>query len=249
MVLGSLKTQAAILHIPPRYLPESWRFGNYRTMWETPETPLPYNLASTMAVALLATALVLAVAIPAAYHTARQSFPGKSAFLALVLVTQMLQPAVLVTGLLREFLALGIADTWLAMILVDGAFNLSFAVWILHGFFRAVPIELEEAARLDGLDRRQVLLRISLPLVWPGIVTAAIFTMVSCWNEYAASLVILSSPKNQPLSVALTKFVGQYDTAWQYVFAISTISIVPVVILFALIERRLVAGMTAGAVK
>ncbi|MEV6339934.1 carbohydrate ABC transporter permease [Nocardia vinacea] len=249
MVLGSLKSRAEILRIPPTYLPETWHPDNYATMWDTPETPLPYNLVSTIIISVCATLLVLVVAIPAAYYTARHKFPGRAVFLALVLVTQMLQPTVLVTGLIRQFFTLGINDTWLAMILVNAAFNLSFAVWILHSFFAAVPVEIEEAAQLDGLSRWQILIRVSLPLVWPGIVTATIFVVVACWNEFAASLVVLTTPENQPLSVALTKFVGQYDTAWQYVFAISTVGIVPVVILFAFIEKRLVAGLTAGSVK
>lgn len=249
MVLGSLKPRAEILRIPPTYLPHQWSPGNYATMWDTPETPLPFNMVSTVVIAVCATSLVLTVAVPAAYYTARRRFPGKAAFLGLVLVTEMLQPTVLVTGLLREFLALGINDTWLAMILVNAAFSLSFAVWILHSFFASVPVEIEEAAQLDGLSRWQTLVRVSLPLVWPGLVAATIFAFVSCWNEFAASLVILTTPENQPLSVALTKFIGQYDTAWQYVFAISTVGIVPVVILFALIEKRLVAGLTAGSVK
>ncbi|WP_084496771.1 carbohydrate ABC transporter permease [Nocardia amamiensis] len=249
MVLGSLKSRAEILRIPPTYLPQSWHPDNYVTMWDTPETPLPFNLASTIIIAVCATALVLLVAIPAGYYTARHRFPGRGVFLGLVLVTQMLQPTVLVTGLIRQFFALGINDTWLAMILVNAAFNLSFAVWILHSFFAAIPIEIEEAALLDGLNRWQTLLRVSLPLVWPGIVTATIFVVVACWNEFAASLVVLTTPENQPLSVALTKFVGQYDTAWQYVFAISTVGIIPVVLLFAVIEKRLVAGLTAGSLK
>ncbi|WP_433601054.1 carbohydrate ABC transporter permease [Nocardia sp. CA-135953] len=249
MVLGSLKSRAEILRIPPTYLPETWHPDNYSTMWDTPETPLPYNLVSTIVISVCATLLVLFVAIPAAYYTARHKFPGRAIFLALVLVTQMLQPTVLVTGLIRQFFTLGINDTWLAMILVNAAFNLSFAVWILHSFFAAIPVEIEEAAQLDGLSRWQILVRVSLPLVWPGIVTATIFVVVACWNEFAASLVVLTTPENQPLSVALTKFVGQYDTAWQYVFGISTVGIVPVVILFAFIEKRLVAGLTAGSVK
>ncbi|AFU05817.1 carbohydrate ABC transporter permease [Nocardia brasiliensis] len=249
MVLGSLKNRAEILRIPPTYLPESWHPDNYATMWDTPETPLPYNMMSTVIISVFATVLVLLVAVPAAYYTARHKFPGRAVFLGLVLVTQMLQPTVLVTGLIREFFAVGINDTFLAMILVNAAFNLSFAVWILHSFFAAIPVEIEEAAQLDGLSRWQTLVRVSLPLVWPGIVTATIFVVVSCWNEFAASLVVLTTPENQPLSVALTKFVGQYDTSWQYVFAISTVGIIPVVILFALIEKRLVAGLTAGSVK
>ncbi|MFJ4651228.1 carbohydrate ABC transporter permease [Nocardia sp. NPDC088792] len=249
MLLGSFKSRSEILRIPPTYLPEHWQPGNYVTVWNTPETPLPFNLVSTLVISGCATLLVLIVAVPAAYYTARRRFPGRSAFLGLVLITQMLQPVVLVTGLIREFFTLGINDTWLAMILVNAAFNLSFAVWILHSFFAGVPREIEEAAQLDGLSRVQTLTRVSLPLVWPGVVTAIVFAFVSAWNEYAASLVILTTPQNQPLSVALTKFIGQYDTAWQYVFTISTVGIVPVVILFALIEKRLVAGLTAGSVK
>jgi multiple sugar transport system permease protein len=219
------------------------------TLWSTPETPLPLNLISTLVISVCATLLVLAVATPAAYYTARHRFPGRSVFLLAVLATQMLQPTVLAAGLFREFVVLGLNDTWFAMILVNAAFNLSFAVWIMHSFFAGIPLELEEAAALDGATRLQTLRRITLPLVWPGIVTAIIFTFVACWNEFAASLVILSTAANQPLSVALTKFIGQYDSAWQYVFAISVVAIVPVVLLFALIERRLVGGLTAGSIK
>lgn len=133
---------------------------------------------------------------------------------------------------------------------VNAAFNLAFAIWITHTFFAGVPKEVDEAAQLDGAGKWTVLLlRVQLPLVWPGIVTAIIYTFVASWNEFAASLVILSTDANQPLSVALTKFVGQYDAAWQYVFAVSVVAIIPVVILFALIEKRLVGGLTAGSVK
>ena len=249
MLLGSLKSQTEIRRIPPTYLPQSWHPENYVDMWSTPETPLPYNLVSTIVISASATVLVLLVAVPAAYYTARRRFPGRVPFLLLVLATQMLQPTVLAAGLLREFLSLGLHNTWLAMILVNAAFNLSFAVWILHSFFASVPKEIEEAAALDGLSKIQTLIRVILPLVWPGIVTATIFTVVACWNEFAASLIILSTPENQPLSVALTKFIGQYQTSWHFVFGISAVAIIPVVILFGVIEKRLVAGLTAGSVK
>jgi multiple sugar transport system permease protein len=249
MLVGAFKSRSEILGIPPTYLPKEWHPENFANMWDTPETPLPYNLVSTIVIAFSATLLVLVVALPAAYYTARQHFPGKTLFLLLVLVTQMLQPTVLTAGLFREFLAWGINDTWLAMILVNAAFNLSFAVWMMHSFFASVPKEIEEAAALDGASRLKTLRTVTLPLVWPGIVTAIIFTFVACWNEFAASLIILTTDENQPLSVALTKFFGQYSVSWQYVFGISVVGIVPVVILFALIERRLVAGLTAGGVK
>lgn len=249
MLVGSFKSRAEILRVPATYVPESWHPENYVNMWDTPETPLAYNMVSTVVISLSATILVLLVAMPAAYYTARFRFRGRMFFLLLVLITQMLQPTVLATGLFREFLALGLNDTWLAMILVNAAFNLSFALWMMHAFFSGVPKEIEEAAALDGAGRVRTLTKVTLPLVWPGIVTAIIFTFVACWNEFAASLVILTTAENQPLSVALTKFVGQYSTSWQYVFGVSVIGIIPVVILFAIIERRLVAGLTAGGVK
>ncbi|MFD6448663.1 carbohydrate ABC transporter permease [Promicromonospora sp. NPDC060204] len=249
MFFGSVKTKAEIRSVDPTYFPTEWHWDNYVTMWSTPETPLAQNLISTLVISLCATLLVLAVALPAAYYTARFRFTGRLFFLFLVIVTQMVQPAVLTSGLFRQFIAIGILDTWVAMILVNAAFNLSFAVWIMHSFFAGIPKEVDEAAQLDGAGTFAVLTKINLPLVWPGIVTAVVFTFVASWNEFAASLVLLTTAGNQPLSVALTKFVGQYETSWQYVFGVSVVAIVPVVILFMIIEKRLVGGLVAGSVK
>ncbi|CRK56047.1 N-Acetyl-D-glucosamine ABC transport system, permease protein 2 [Alloactinosynnema sp. L-07] len=249
MLSGAFKSRPEILKVPPNYLPTQWHPENFVTMWNTPETPLPDNLWSTIVISLGGTALALIAAVPAAYFAARSNFKLKLPFLLLVLITQMLQPTVLASGLFREFVTLGLNDTYTSMILVNAAFNLSFAVWIMHSFFLSVPKEIEEAAWIDGCTRFDSLRRIMLPLVWPGIVTTIVFTFIACWNEFAASLILLPTDTNQPLTVALTKFVGQYDAAWQYVFAVSLIGILPVVILFALIEKRLVAGLTAGGVK
>src|SRR5690606_24353344 len=150
MFFGSVKTKAEIRSVDPTYFPREWHWDNYLTMWSTPETPLLQNLISTLVISLCATLVVLAVALPAAYYTARFRFRGRLVFLFLVIVTQMVQPAVLTSGLFREFIAMGILDTWLAMILVNAAFNLSFAVWIMHSFFAGIPREVDEAAQLDG---------------------------------------------------------------------------------------------------
>ncbi|WP_413332531.1 carbohydrate ABC transporter permease [Brevibacterium sp. GP-SGM9] len=249
MVFGSVKTKSQIRSVDPTYFPQEWHWENFVSMWSTPETPLAQNMISTVIISVCATLLVLVVALPAAYYTARFRFPGRMVFMFLVIVTQMLQPAVLTSGLFRQFSILGLGDTWAAMILVNAAFNLSFATWIMHSFFAGIPKEIDEAARLDGASQLAVLFRINLPLVWPGIVTAIVFTFVACWNEFAASLVILSTAGNQPISVALTKFVGQYETSWQYVFGVSIVGILPVVLLFMLIEKRLVGGLTTGSVK
>ena len=249
MIVGSLKSRAEVLGIPPTYIPKEWHFDNYISMWSTPETPVGMNVFSTLLISTISTIIVLCVAMPAAYYTARFRFPGRGAFLFLVLLTQMCPPALVVAGLFREFQLFGLVDTYIAMILVNSAFNLAFSTWIMHSFFASVPKEVDEAAQIDGCGLWTVLFKINLPLVWPGIVTAVIFTFVAAWNEFAASLVILSSAEKQPLSVALTKFVGQYETSWQYVFGVSVIAIIPVLILFGLIEKQLVGGLTAGSIK
>ena len=248
MFFGSLKSQPEITKIPPVYFGSNLLFKNYVTMWSSDVQPFD-GLWATIVISVFATLVVLLAATPAAYYLARFHFPGRLAFLFLVLITQMLQPTVLAVGLFREFLQLGLNDTWTAMILVNGAFNLAFAIWIMQAFFASVPKEVDEAAVLDGASKLQVLFKVSLPLVWPGIVTAIIFVFVSSWNEYAASSIILTRNDKQPLTVSLPRFFGLYTAEWQYVFGVSIVAIVPVVVLFAFIEKRLIGGLTAGAVK
>lgn len=195
------------------------------------------------------TILVLLVALPAAYYTARHEFRGRTAFMILVLITQMFQPTAMLVGIYREFHQLGLVDTVWSLILVNGGFNLAFAVWILNAYFASIPRELEEAAFLDGNGRMGTLFRITLPLAAPGVVTALIFTFIAAWNEFVVALTLTTSPGNQPLTVALNSFIGQYQVDWQNLFAGSVIATIPVIILFALIEGKVVGGLTAGSVK
>jgi multiple sugar transport system permease protein len=203
----------------------------------------------SLTVALASTALAVSAAVPAAYYTARHRFPGRGAFLFLVLVTQMFSPTALVVGLYREFFELRLVNTSLALILTNAAFNLAFAVWILRAFFASIPRELEEAAEVDGCGRVGALVRIVLPLARPALVTAVIFAFIAAWNEYIVALTLMTDPEMKPLTVALTSYVTAYVQHWNLLFAASVIAIVPVVILFALIEPYLVSGLTAGSVK
>ncbi len=248
MVISSLKTRAEITKQPPDYLPASPQWVNYLDVWGYQAVDPAQALLSSVVVALGATLLVLFVATPAAYYVARFRFPGRMAFLLLVLITQMLQPTVLAIGLYVEFVQWKGYLVWLALILINAAFNLSFAVWIMQSFFASVPKEIDEAAMLDGLGRLQTMFKVSLPLVWPGIVTAIIFVFVNTWNEYAAAFV-LRNDKLQTLPVAIPSFLGQYVKEWHFMFATAVVAMIPVIILFSLIEKRLIGGLTAGAVK
>ncbi|MDO4716341.1 MAG: carbohydrate ABC transporter permease [Propionibacteriaceae bacterium] len=248
MFISSLKTRAEITKIPPDYLPASPRFGNYLDVWSSNVEP-GNALLATMVISFGATLLVLLVATPAAYYVARFRFPGRMVFLFLVLITQMLQPTVLAIGLYQEFSAWQGYLSWVALILVNGAFNLAFAIWIMQAFFASVPKEVDEAALIDGAGRIQTMFKISLPLVWPGIVTAIVFVFVNTWNEYAAAFVLVQDNELQPLTVAMPRFLGMYIRDWQYLFTTAMVAIVPVIVLFAFIEKRLIGGLTAGAVK
>jgi len=248
MLVSSLKTREEITKIPPVYFPASPQFSNYLSVWSSAVAP-GSSLLATVVISLGATILVLLIATPAAYYVARFTFPGRMVFLFLVLITQMLQPTVLAVGLYQEFSQWRGYLVWLALILINGAFNLSFAVWIMQSFFASIPKEIDEAALIDGLGRLQTMFRVSLPLVWPGIVTAIVFVFVNTWNEFAAAFILVQDNALQPLTVSMPRFLGMYVRDWQYLFTVATVAIVPVVILFALIEKRLIGGLTAGAVK
>ena len=227
-------------------LPHHYSFSAFTTLWKT---GLATNLKITLIVAGGATLLVLLVATPAAYYTARQNFRGRTAFMVLVLATQMFQPTAMLVGIYKEFLDFQLLDTVTALILVNAGFNLAFATWILNAYFSSLPRELEEAAMVDGAGRLTTVFRIALPLAAPGIVTALIFTFIAAWNEFVVALILIQSPGKMPLTVAINGFLGAYNIEWQHLFAASVIATIPVIILFAFIERKVVGGLTAGSIK
>lgn len=229
------------------YFPKHFTFSNFTSIWST---GFGGNLSTSLVIATGATALVLLAALPAAYFTARNRFRGRSLFLLLVLATQMFQPAAMLVGIQREFVDFNV-PTVVSLILINAGFNLAFAVWILNAFFASIPVELEEAAMVDGVSRFGALIRITLPLAAPGIVTALIFTFISAWNEFlvALTLSLSSAPNQRPLTVAINSYVGQYSVNWGELFAGSLVATIPVIVLFAFIEGRVVSGLTAGAIK
>jgi multiple sugar transport system permease protein len=247
MVLTALKPDAELRTTPPRLLPVAWRHENFLQVLTDPA--FVDWLRVSVIVATASTAIVVLAAAPAAYYTARHRFPGRTAFLFVVLVTQMFSPTALVVGLYREFFELDLVNTYAALILTNAAFNLAFAVWILRAFFASIPREIEEAAAVDGCGRLGVLARVVLPLSLPGLVTAVIFAFIAAWNEYIVALTLMTAPERKPLTVGITSYVTAYVQHWNQLFAASVLAIVPVVILFVLIERHLVGGLTAGSVK
>jgi multiple sugar transport system permease protein len=247
MLTTSLTPNSELYSIPAEYLPTWFDFSNFITVWDS--APIASYIVNTLIIAGAATVLVLVVAVPAAYYLARFRFKSRNLILLLVLATQMFAPTSMVIGIYREFVALGLVNTYTSLILVNAAFNLAFSVWILTGFFSSIPAEVEEAAMLDGCSRMKVLRTITLPLALPGLLTAIIFTFIAAWNEFVVALTLTSTPAIRPLTVGITGFIGLYEVQWHYVFAVSLIAIIPVVILFISIEKWLVSGLTAGSIK
>lgn len=247
MLITSVRPQNQLYKA--NYLPAHFAWSNLTNMWGSAYGILT-SLRVSIEIALGATFLVLIVALPAAYYTARRRFRGRAAFLLLVLATQMLQPTALIVGIYKEFLSFGLLNNPIfALILVNAGFNLAFAIWILNAYIGSIPVELEEAAMVDGSSRLSALRRITLPLAMPGVVTALIFTFISAWNEFITALTLTTNAGDYPLTVRLDSFIGQYTVDWQHLFGASVVATIPVFILFALIEGRVVGGLTAGSIK
>lgn len=247
MFFTSVTPSSELYQIPAEYLPTHFEWKNFVDVWSS--APVATYLKNSIIIASLSTALAMLVAIPAAYYLARFKFKGRNLVLFLVLITQMFAPTSLVIGLYREFVALHMVNSYLSLVLVNAAFNLAFSVWILTGFFSGIPEEIEEAAMIDGSNRFTVLWRVTLPLALPGLLTAIIFTFISAWNEFVVALTLTSSQEVRPLTVGITNFIGLYEVQWHYLFAVSLLAVVPVVILFISIEKWLVSGLTSGGIK
>jgi multiple sugar transport system permease protein len=246
MVITALRPQRELLE--RNYLPHHFAWSNLTNMWGS-SFGITTSLRVSLEVAGGATVLVVLVALPAAYYTARHRFRGRGLFLLVVLATQILQPTALIVGIYKEFLSFHLIDTVWALILVNAGFNMAFAVWILNAYFSSIPKELEEAAMVDGSGRLGTLVHVTLPLALPGVVTALIFTFIAAWNEFIAALTLTTSSGVTPLTVRLDMFIGQYTVDWQHLFGASVVATIPVLILFAIIERRIVSGLTAGSIR
>ena len=210
---------------------------------------VPRYLLNSALIAGGATVIAMFCGIPAAYAMARMNFKGKKAFLGFVIMSQMFSPVVLLIGIAQLMSTLHLNDTIWGLMLINAAFNQAFAIWLLRGTFISISPEMEQAAKIDGCNTLQSLLRVLLPMAAPGIVTTLIFVFINAWNEYTISTVLISTASNRPITVGITQFSSFNMIEWQYLFAASLLATIPVVILFMCIEKHLVSGLTSGGVK
>ena len=243
----SLRPRAELFSFPPTWFPKTWAWENFVTVWSA--VPLLRYVLNSVVVSVLATLLNMAFAIPAGYALARLSFPGKRLFRQALLVTQMFSQVVLLIGLFRFMNQVHLLDNNASLVITYAALSLAFSVWFLAGYFESIPIEIEEAAMMDGCTRVGALVRVVLPMSKPALVASGVFAFIWAWNEFMIALTFISTPDNRTLPLGIYSFLGQYSVEWNYLMAAALIAIVPVLILFLLIEKNLVKGLTAGAVK
>lgn len=246
-MIASSVSSASQFSYPPQLIPHPLSLHSYvdaLSRW-----PMGRWFTNTAAVAIGATVLSLAVSVLAGLSVSRYQTRINRSFGAFVLVTQMIPATLLVVPMYIIFGKLGLLDHLAGLMLADTAFSVPLATWMLKGFFDSVPVELEEAAMVDGCGRLQAFGRITIPLALPGIAAVGVFCFLISWGEFFFARTLVSSDSNWVLSVGLNSFQGEYVTHWSSMLAAATLFTLPPLVLFLLAQRHMVGGLTAGAVK
>jgi multiple sugar transport system permease protein len=247
MISTSLKTGQEVYQQPPTFMPNEVIFENYRSVWS--EVELATYFRNSLLIGLGTALLALLLAIPAAYALARFRFRLRQIYLFSLLVIQMFSPVVIVLALFKLISSFHLLNNLGTLVVINAAFGLSYAVWLLTGYFQTIPAEVEEAAMVDGASRLRAVLAVTMPLSWPGIVAAAIFTFMSAWNEFLFALTFISDEDKTPITVGLFHFIGHFQVEWNYLMAASLITTAIVLALFMTVQQHLTRGLLAGGVK
>ena len=248
MVLTSLRRNVEVKTLTPNFLPTNATLDNYRQVLSRDYfwTAMRNSAMVTVTVVVMA----LSIAFFAAVALSRFRFRGRKAFVVAVIMIQMIPAEALIISLFQVLDGRQLTNRIIGLSLTYLIFVLPFTIWTLRGFVSGVPMELEEAARCDGASRFGAFVRITLPLVAPGLVATGIFAFILAWNEFIFALVIMNKPETQTMPVWLLAFnEGARGTDWGGVMAGSTLMALPVVVFFLIVQRKVTAGMTAGAVK
>ena len=240
-------TPEATLFRQPSLWPRELILDHYRALFREREFWVP--IRNSLVVAGATTLLCVTLGAFAAYALARLRFRGRGAILAFILAVTMFPQISIVSPLYMLLRALRLINTYPGLILPYVTFAMPLSVWLLVGFFRQLPADLEEAALVDGASRWQSFTRVILPLAAPGLATTAILTFIYCWNEFLFALSFTLGPERQTVPVAIALFRGQYQVPWGEILAASVIATAPVALIVLLFQRRIVQGLTAGAVK
>ena len=245
----SLRPLDSIFSIPYRFLSEGMSFEAYFSMWES--VPLLWlYILNSLFIASSVTLLSLVAVIPAAYAFARFEFKGDNIMLGAFLAINMVSGAVLIIPLYRVMQQLGVLNTYMAMIVPGTAFVIPTGIWLLRSYLMRIPRELEEAAWMDGAGRLYTLRRVILPIAMPGMMVVSITSFITAYaQQFLFALTINRKTELNPLPTGLYQYFGRNEVIWNELMAASLIGILPVMILYLVLQRYIIAGLTAGAIK
>ena len=248
MVISSLRPERD-LFAQPTLIPEriDWKFKSYQNLLELTDYPLQF--ANSVVVALTVVVITLFVSVIIAYVVTRYRIPGKTVMIGSMLYAYMFPPLLLAIPLLSIFAKLGLADHLIAVVLAHCTLTIPLGVWMLWGFFKVMPFDLEEAAMVDGCSRAGAFVRVVLPLSAPGIITVSIFSFLLSWTDYVFSFVLVNSDANKTLPVGLASILGSFDARWGELMAGATLITLPLFVLFMFLSKYFIKGLAAGAVK
>ncbi|MCL4417041.1 MAG: carbohydrate ABC transporter permease [Actinobacteria bacterium] len=247
LVLTSFKPETAVFATPPQWIPKNVTFSNYTEAFK--QYSVGRQFINSMGVSLSVVILNILIGTPAGYAFARFRFKGDNAFFIILLLVRMIPMISVLLPLFIMFSALHLLDTWTALILVHTAAKLPVTIWLMRGFFREIPREIEESAKIDGCSILQTLRRVAFPLAAPGVGAAAIMAFIFTWNDLITATILTSTDAARPMTVGLMNFVMQFRIAWGPMTAAGTLMLIPAVIFCIWAERYLVRGLTFGAVK
>ena len=252
MFLTSIKSQFAATQYPPEWFPSSPSLAEYGRLL-SPSSEIGRDflryMVNSLWVSFATTVLGVIVAVPAAYAFSRFRFPGRNLLFYSVLLRNMFPAVVFLMPLFIMMRWLGLIDTYASLIITYLTFGLPLSIWLLKGFYDNIPVQLEQAARIDGATRLQAFLVIVMPLSVPGIIATAIYSFIGAWNEYVYALTFINDKSRLVLSVGLQRFFAEFATNWPGLMAASFIMSVPVVVLFLFLQKYFVRALTEGAVK
>lgn len=259
LILTSVRLRSEVDAYPPVWIPSAFNFDSYRILFgmPTPEgafglggsIPVMKYASNSLIVALVSTIFAIIIGMLAGYVFSRFQFKGKNNIFLSFMLMRAIPGIALSLPLFVVFAKVGLSDTLGGMILVYVALNVPFTAWLMDGFFRAIPDELAEAARIDGCSLWGAFWRVDLPLALPGAAASAIFAFLTSWNEFALAGVITRTPKSRTFPPALFEFTGQFVSDWRGMTAMAVLMLIPAVIFVAIIQRQLMEGLTSGATK
>ncbi|MEV4333989.1 carbohydrate ABC transporter permease [Streptomyces sp. NPDC049597] len=246
LVLTSFKSPSEAISVPPTLVPSTWSWENYRYAFA--ESGVLASFVNSISTATISTVLSLVLAVPAAYAVTRFRTPSGRVFILAALVTRMVPPVAIGVPLVGMMKTLHLTDTPFGLALAHTTVSLPLSIWLMTSFLEAVPGELEEAAEVDGCNRLEAMLRVVVPVVSGGLAVTAIFAFLASWNEFLFAL-LLTGVTAQTTPLVIAGFQTQFGLQWGSMTALATVYSIPVVLLTLLLQRRIVAGLTLGAVK